>query len=107
MTFLTVVLPFDPQLGLLTGPLAFKLQAWTGVLLRMSFKRRTLDNRRASQVSEFKRPVFDPRLGGAAQLLRLRLGGCSVGAVEPNCFVSAGRPEIFLFFPSMLLFNVV
>ena len=24
------------------------------------------------QVSEFKRPVFDPRLGGAAQLLRLR-----------------------------------
>ena len=25
-----------------------------------------------SQVSEFKRPVFDPRLGGAAQLLRLR-----------------------------------
>ena len=24
------------------------------------------------EVSEFKRPVFDPRLGGAAQLLRLR-----------------------------------
>lgn len=39
-------------------------------------------------VSEFKRPVFDPRLGGAAQLLRLRGPPRSLGKKGP-CYAFA------------------
>ncbi|CAE7026425.1 unnamed protein product [Symbiodinium natans] len=41
-------------------------------------------------VSEFKRPVFDPRLGGAAQLLRLRGPPRSLGKKGPCAWAAFG-----------------